>query len=42
MNAHDANRYAVMAKENPGLSNDPAIAKFFSGSSSVTDFYANR
>jgi hypothetical protein len=42
LEAHDANRYAVMAKENTDVSTDPAIAKFFGGSQSVTDFYAHR
>lgn len=42
MNAHLANRYAVMAKENPAVNNDPAIGKFFQGTLTVTDHYATR
>ncbi|HEY8911831.1 hypothetical protein [Lacisediminihabitans sp.] len=42
LNAHLANRYAVMAKENPAVNNDPAIGKFFQGTLTVTDQYATR
>jgi hypothetical protein len=40
--AHDANRYAVLARENAAVNNDPGFAKFFQGTQTVTDYYARR
>jgi hypothetical protein len=42
-NAHDANRYAVMASEHPEVNSDPAITDFLSGDEvTVTDYYSTR
>jgi hypothetical protein len=42
-NAHDANRYAVMASEHPDVNSDPAITQYLDGDEvTVTDYYATR
>ena len=41
-NVHNANRYAVMAINNPSVNNDPNITRFFGGTLTVTDYAAVR
>jgi hypothetical protein len=41
-NAHDLNRYAVMAQANPDVNSDPSLAKFLGGNLTVTDQFAVR
>jgi hypothetical protein len=41
-NVHNANRYAVMAAENPGINTDEVITDFLSGEVTVTEYYAKR
>lgn len=42
--AHDANRYAVMALAHPDINSDPGVAAFLNGggTSEVVDYYATR
>jgi len=42
LNVHDANRYAVMASENPEINNDPNITGYFAGDVTVNDYHASR
>jgi hypothetical protein len=41
-NVHNANRYAVMAINNPTVNNDPNITRFLGGTLTVTDYAAVR
>jgi hypothetical protein len=41
-NAHDANRYAVMAANEENVNTDAVIAEYFSGDVTVNDYYATR
>ncbi|GGL05746.1 hypothetical protein JOE58_000310 [Curtobacterium luteum] len=44
-NAHDANRYAVMASQDPAVNNDAAIGQFLGGrgkTTTVTDYQVQR
>ena len=41
-NVHNANRYAVMAINNPTVNNDPNVARFLGGTLTVTDYAAVR
>jgi len=41
-NVHNANRYAVMAVNNPTVNNDPNITRFLGGTLTVTDYAAVR
>ena len=42
VNVHDANRYAVMAINNPAVNNAPDITRFLGGNLTVTDYAAVR
>ena len=42
LNVHDANRYAVMASENPEINDDPNITGYFAGDVTVNDYHASR
>ena len=42
LNVHNANRYAVMAAENPKINNDPNITGYFAGDVTVNDYHASR
>ena len=39
-NVHNANRYTVMAVNNPTVNNDPNITRFLGGTLTVTDYAA--
>ena len=41
-NVHSANRYAVMAINNPSVNNDLNITRFLGGTLTVTDYAAVR
>lgn len=42
LNVHNANRYAVMASENPEINNNPNIAAYFAGDVTVNDYHVSR
>ncbi len=40
LDAHDLDRYARMAADEPDISGDPKIERFFDGNITITDYYA--